>query len=1050
MTSTANGGVPVQTTSERGVALITTLLVLMLISALLVGFTTVIMTDQRYRVIDKDRGQAFYAAIGGVEKLTADLGNMFLKNVAPTAAQVAALTAAGSVPVIPNVTYTASGGPQAVAGSELSATECNSGDGIARSQLTVGTNGYTVMYCAATANANKPTTLPQYNIVQVGSYAGLMALKTPYQIDITAKTSTGGEVHLVREMEAVSIPVFQFGIFSDVDLAFNAADDFAFGGRVHTNGNLFLAQGSGSTLTLSDKVTAYKEVVRTNLSNGVAITTSGHTGPVSMTKGGGTYRALATSEGSVVAGPTSSQNEPTWHTISLSTYKGYITNVRTGAHQLNLPLIAAGGANIDLIRRPLAGEDPTSIVFGERLFNKASIRVMLSDTAADMTNIPGVDTTVAPLRLEGGNGPYGGIPIAVSPGQIPATTVSSTSGSSPTLAIRVSAVPAFFQVSNYTMTASAAGGLTWSITSCTAKTAVAPIQFSGCSVAVTGATPAGTAIPIGATVQSTVNGVAVSTTTTNATVAVGTLKTIRVSSTANFSPQTFWIDDYPVTCLGYDTTPQFTNCTTSVVPANGHALSTFALSPQDTSLLGGYIKIERLNASDSTWHDITAEILAWGIGGPSQSGAAGACDTAALDPSPNAIIRLQRLHDSGQTNATTNNCTPVAGASKYDYWPNTLYDTRESYMRESAPAGANIKIGGIMHYVAIDAANLAKWFVGTAPYTVASGATGTLSKLDNGGYSIYVSDRRNNRDANSKETGEFGWEDFVNPASATGVPNGVLDAGEDLNANGTLETYGGVPNCNGTYSTLASGGITCVDAALNPPAITTGFRPLSDIVTAAETNYDGTGRGMVNRAFLFRRAVELVHGSSIGTWVTGLTVVAENPVYVKGDWNAPGGGFNEPHAASAVIADAVTVLSSNWLDANSFQSPYAASGRNRTANTYYRMAVLAGKGAIFPQPSGTGTTYGTDGGAHSFLRFLEGNGPSPDTIHYRGSMATFFYNRQAVGIFRGVDGFVYGIPADRDYAFDTDFQIPSKLPPLTPMFRDLNAVGFSQDLRPNR
>src|SRR6267378_6174766 len=71
-------------TNESGIAMITTLLVLMLMSALLVGFTTIVMSDQRYRFIDRDRGQAFYAASAGVEKLTADLGNLFLEFVAPT------------------------------------------------------------------------------------------------------------------------------------------------------------------------------------------------------------------------------------------------------------------------------------------------------------------------------------------------------------------------------------------------------------------------------------------------------------------------------------------------------------------------------------------------------------------------------------------------------------------------------------------------------------------------------------------------------------------------------------------------------------------------------------------------------------------------------------------------------------------------------------------------------------------------------------------------------------------------------------------------------
>ena len=78
--------------NERGIALITTLLVMMLMSALLVGFTAVVMSDQRYRFIDRDRSQAFYAAAAGLEKLTADLGNLFFTNVAPNAAQVHALT----------------------------------------------------------------------------------------------------------------------------------------------------------------------------------------------------------------------------------------------------------------------------------------------------------------------------------------------------------------------------------------------------------------------------------------------------------------------------------------------------------------------------------------------------------------------------------------------------------------------------------------------------------------------------------------------------------------------------------------------------------------------------------------------------------------------------------------------------------------------------------------------------------------------------------------------------------------------------------------------
>jgi hypothetical protein len=150
-----------------------------------------------------------------------------------------------------------------------------------------------------------------------------------------------------------------------------------------------------------------------------------------------------------------------------------------------------------------------------------------------------------------------------------------------------------------------------------------------------------------------------------------------------------------------------------------------------------------------------------------------------------------------------------------------------------------------------------------------------------------------------------------------------------------------------------------------------------------------------------------------------------------------------------VIADAVTLLSTAWNDVTSLTSPYKADDRARPNDSYYRVAIVSGKGMIFDKPSdvAAGSTFGTDGGAHSFLRMLEGG--SGKTVHYRGSMATFYYARQAVGPFKCCGGIVYSVP-DRDFYFDTDFLDPAKLPPNTPVFRDMNAVGFSQEMRPGK
>jgi hypothetical protein len=293
------------------------------------------------------------------------------------------------------------------------------------------------------------------------------------------------------------------------------------------------------------------------------------------------------------------------------------------------------------------------------------------------------------------------------------------------------------------------------------------------------------------------------------------------------------------------------------------------------------------------------------------------------------------------------------------------------------------------------------------------------------GYSVYFSDRRNNRNAVNAETGEYGFEDLVNPDSA-GAPNATLDAGEDVNANGQLDLYGQFPAFNGTANTAPPGASGGLDATA---------RPNTDIRARI---------AQVNRAILFRRALKLINGG-LGNIVTpGFTVVSENPVYIQGNWNANTAAGGNPHVATSVIADSVTLLSNEWNDNRSFAEPYNPGARVRTSDSFYRLAIIAGKNAPFPKPPGAADAdFGTDGGAHNFLRFLEFGDRE---VNYRGSIATFFYSRQAVGTYKCCDT-VYG-PPRRIFVFDLDFLDLAKLPPLTPVFRDLNSLGFYQEVRP--
>ena len=126
-------------------------------------------------------------------------------------------------------------------------------------------------------------------MITAGPYQGFRGIITPYDITVTARacpegppctasaTRGGAEVRMRRTLQTVAIPVFQFGMFSETDLAFHAgAEDFNFLGRVHTNGNLFLAAATGGTLTIGDRVTAAKDIIRTNLPNGLATTSRLH------------------------------------------------------------------------------------------------------------------------------------------------------------------------------------------------------------------------------------------------------------------------------------------------------------------------------------------------------------------------------------------------------------------------------------------------------------------------------------------------------------------------------------------------------------------------------------------------------------------------------------------------------------------------------------------------------------------------------------------------------------------------------------------------------
>lgn len=469
------------------------------------------------------------------------------------------------------------------------------------------------------------------------------------------------------------------------------------------------------------------------------------------------------------------------------------------------------------------------------------------------------------------------------------------------------------------------------------------------------------------------------------------------------------------------------------------------LTAANAPLIGGYISVGIQTAS-GTWIDVTQDVLKQGITNDNPSPGTG-CGGLYYP-----ILHLEKVNSYSCTSGT---CVAEPSTSPYGYVPINMYDTREGNARDVNDG--TIHLGGVMNVIELDVQDLQWWF-----------ANDTLGKqaLNNAGYIVYFSDRRGNYDpATGTETGMYGNEDIINPSSSTGAPDGVMEVPEDVdgpNANATnwssdpFDTYGRIPEC--LYNANCS---TAWLTQLGLPSQTVPALPGNLTIQTVSA-----GQAEKNAVIFFRHALRLVNGSlgNLPPLTTancsivqgangsgGFTVAAENPVYILGDYNANSTGgstfsdvpsASQCHVPAAVMGDAVTLLSYSWNDLESFNNP-TNSGNRVASTTYYRTAIMGGATIPFAQPTGY-TTYqdfGTDGGVHNFLRMLEGWNT---TLYYKGSIVDFYYSRQATGVYK--DGLVNSVysPPTRGYSFDMDFESIATLPPGTPRFTAVNALGFQQ------
>ena len=905
--------------SSLGFTLIASLLLLLLMSGFALGLLMMVNTEQRVGGFDLNNDYTYHATEGAIEKMTSDLAGTFKSIQAPTAAQICALSSN-----VPSWDSTVS---------------------------------YPIYNVAPVSGCSAPLTTV-WGPIQSGPDAGLYAQIIPVTMNAEAQRSTGETVSMTRTAEVALIPVFQFGIFSDSDLFFGRSPNMGFAGRVHTNGDLYLGVANGFNLVFGDKLSAFGNVIRQQMDNGVVALGNDDSGTVLIpTQASGcaaqmanipgaiasstcvdiSTTALGSSLGSVTGGHGSAQNTASWKSVSTGTYQGYLIDGNglangtdgpnaTGASDLTLPFVSGTTSAVQIIRLPPASENITSVLGQNREANLAQIRIILADTEAQLH-----------LNDWNGNSAQDYQLVSMLPTALTGLPQGSSGGTQPNAGITVGGAGHVYYFGEAYCTGVVAIGATY---------------------------PANRVCP---------------------------------SAAPNFGDANFIIPPIygPVSNGpgGAAMTPTAFPAATSFNTANNGA------NGLEWPLINGWLLVEVKWASDGLWHGVTGEWLslgfARGLQVPMQPGnpynapklagvatnAIGAYGSNFIQDHANAILYFQQTADrngnniiNGPGNGTDAPVTTnlYGAGSQYNWYPINFYDAREGENYDSRTAAfpyaeacagntctqpaVNVITGtpnGIMNGVELDVGNLRNWLLCSNGVAGCTGNKVDYSTMN--GFVLYFSDRRGDQFATTANCptanlcwGEYGFEDTVNYANAGAnfAPDGVLDAvnyngvsAEDVNGNLLLDTYG-VKYVGDAYGTTTTAD-TDTNAIKSPYAI--GHR----IPTFTF--------GRANRVTGARHALKLVDaslgnvptmppGNSLNncsqtaanpTACGGFTVSSENPVYIQGNYNtncpaasANGNctpnnanydtvwttGVQVPHSAAAIIADTVTLLSNNWQD----------------------------------------------------------------------------------------------------------------------------------------
>lgn len=771
-------------------------------------------------------------------------------------------------------------------------------------------------------------------ILTGGNYSGLYALRDSWEIDsATTETNSDVKLRLKRRFFSDRIPIYQFGMFFEDDLELNRPPLFTFGGRVHTNSNLFITANAGSGIYFNSKVTAAGEIINDIWKPGTALVNgTDNQGKVFINDALGNAKELKTGEGSVncagvnfgILSPEILANctkNKDWE-AQKAKFQG---NLENQVAKLNLPLTKLGVDLVELVRRGKSVGDmrnldgnitavtaqtkDSDIIAKERFANKTGIRIALSDAQNKLPGCASVSAgSICGVRLDNKLGNSIGYQPPTMADGYKATALNATR-------IAMTGRETWIKIETVSFGYNDVAPKTTEITQ------------DILSLGVTEAAPVGNDLQISGYRDKIFNG--------------------------------DWTDTRSIIKLQRFSIPG------ANIPSSGTTsyTSNYTLDGNAQNLVVRYAGV------------ISDPILGCVACIPINSFAAPVPETASFSgvgQEDSAHLKWANIKNGGFVNAIVP-------------FPIQMFDSREGLPNDNqAEANSNfgmdkVPSSGVMSLVDIDVANLRRFlngdfdgqFPNNTPFAIAQKKTLRSADIPSAnGWVVYFSDRRGDYDFD----GAYDMEDIF--------PNGELESNEDLNKNSILEKdYGREAP---TYTTAVPRGQAATADHLY-------YRRAVRLINASTLpgNYDKAAPNNT-KGFTFASENGIYVKGNYNS--TGAGVSKDSSVTPPENYSPQN---SATHIPASIAGDAVIILSNNWNDAQSFIYPF--SSNNRVASdTVMRFAMLAGDAITGDKSFYSPSQFGQlNGGVHNFKRFLEKW--TDKRLNYSGSLINLFNSQNNNG-----------------------------------------------------